>query len=243
MTERLTHICLLSWSWHLTISSSVAPFRSCPQSSQHQGGQKRQLQAEGKILPATSPPTNQKKATHPTAFTSNFAYKNCFPKRETVGEKFGKFRAFEHESPVLLAWPHNKPSPAPHSDIYVLYWFHCALGTWNQFSNNFTTETSLCMLSLLTHILGEINYTVLRPIYNPLISVSSPRTFQALYQGCISLSWPPMHTGIYQFQTQFKHQLILKLFLRSLPGRNMSQNTDSTLSLSTTFYFLLKLFF
>ena len=90
-------------------------------------------------------------------------------------------------------------------------------------------ETSLCMLSLLTSILGEINSNALLPIYNPLISVSSPCTFQALHQGCISPSWLPMYTGIYQFQIQFKHQLILKLFLRSLPGRNTSQNTDSTL--------------
>ena len=50
--------------------------------------------------PLTSPPTNQKKVTHPAVLTPNFAYKNFSPK--TV-------RGFEHEPPILLAWPCNKP--------------------------------------------------------------------------------------------------------------------------------------
>ena len=58
-----------------------------------------------------------------------------------------------------------------HTLTFCFIWFHCALGTWNQFNNNFTIETSLCMLSLLTSILGEINHNALLPIYNPLISV------------------------------------------------------------------------
>ena len=44
----------------------------------------------------TSPPTNQKKATHPTALTPNFAYKNFSP--QTVG----KFGVLEQEPPVLF---------------------------------------------------------------------------------------------------------------------------------------------
>ena len=48
-------------------------------------------------------------------------------KKKKVWEKFGKFRTFEHESLVLLAWPHNKPFPAPHSDI-LLYLVSLCIG-------------------------------------------------------------------------------------------------------------------
>ena len=63
--------------------------------------------------PVTSPPTNQKEATHPAAFTLNFAYKNFSPK--TISE----FGGFEHEPPILLAWPCNKTFSAPNSDVSV----------------------------------------------------------------------------------------------------------------------------
>ena len=63
--------------------------------------------------PVTSPPTNQKKVTHPAALTPNFAYKNFSLK--TVGE----FGVFEHKPPVPLAWPYNKPFSALNSDISV----------------------------------------------------------------------------------------------------------------------------
>ena len=63
--------------------------------------------------PVTSPPTNQKKFTHPAALTPNFAYKNFSPK--TIRE----FGVFEHKPPVLLAWPCNKPFPVPNSETSV----------------------------------------------------------------------------------------------------------------------------
>ena len=56
--------------------------------------------------PDTSPPTNQKKVTHPAALIPNLAYKTFSPK--TIRE----FRVFEHKPPILLAWPRNKPSSA-----------------------------------------------------------------------------------------------------------------------------------
>ena len=64
--------------------------------------------------PVTSPPTNQKKVIHPVAFTPNFAYKNYFPK------SIGELRSFEHEPPILLAWPCNKPFSAPNSKRFGL---------------------------------------------------------------------------------------------------------------------------
>ena len=41
-------------------------------------------------LPTTSPPTNQKKVTHPAALTTNVAYKNLSPQ---TSREFG---VFEH---------------------------------------------------------------------------------------------------------------------------------------------------
>ena len=63
--------------------------------------------------PATLPPTNQKKVTHPAAFTPKFAYKNFFP--QTIGE----FRVFKQEPPILLAWACNKTFSAPNSKVSV----------------------------------------------------------------------------------------------------------------------------
>ena len=63
--------------------------------------------------PVTSPATSQKKVTHPAALTPSFAYKNFSPK--TIRE----FEVFEHEPPILLAWPCSKPFSAPNSDILV----------------------------------------------------------------------------------------------------------------------------
>lgn len=54
--------------------------------------------------PVTSPPTHQKKVTHPPALTSNFAYKTFTPK--TTGDFVF---AFEHKPPILLAPPCSKP--------------------------------------------------------------------------------------------------------------------------------------
>ena len=59
--------------------------------------------------PVTSPPTNQKKVTHPAARTPNFAYKNFSLK--TFGG-FGSF--FEKEPRILL-----KPFSAPEVNISV----------------------------------------------------------------------------------------------------------------------------
>ena len=54
----------------------------------------------------TSPPSNQKKVTHPAALTPNFAYKNFSLK--TIRE----FGFFEYEPPIFLGWPCNKPFSA-----------------------------------------------------------------------------------------------------------------------------------
>ena len=75
-----------------------------------------QLQAEHKIsgVPlATSPPTHQKKDMHPATLISNGAYKIFSLK--TIQE----FGFLEHEPPILLAWPCNKPFCAPDPDILV----------------------------------------------------------------------------------------------------------------------------
>ena len=72
--------------------------------------------------PVTSPPSNQKKVTHPAALASDFAYKNNFLK--TIGE----FMFLEHELPILLAWPFNRPFSAPNSDVRFV-WPHCVSGT------------------------------------------------------------------------------------------------------------------
>ena len=63
--------------------------------------------------PVTSPPASQKKVTHPAALTPNFAYKNFSLK--TIRE----FRDFEHEPPILLAWPCNKLFSALNADVLV----------------------------------------------------------------------------------------------------------------------------
>ena len=63
--------------------------------------------------PVTLPPTNQKKVTHPATLTPNFAYKNF--SSQTIQE----FGVFEHEPPVLLACPCNKPFSAPNSAVSV----------------------------------------------------------------------------------------------------------------------------
>ena len=65
--------------------------------------------------PVTSPPTNQNKATHPAALTPNFTYKNFSP------QTIGKFGVFEHESPILFAWPYNKPFSAPKFWCFSLF--------------------------------------------------------------------------------------------------------------------------
>ena len=131
-----------------SIFPSIRVFRRC------------QVDVEGKIpgvSHATSPQTNQKKDTHPTAFTSNFAYKNFSPQKNK--KCLGKIR----ESSELLNMSHSfllGPTinlSLLHTLTFCFIWFHCALGPWNQFNNNFTIEISLCMLSLLTSILGEIN--------------------------------------------------------------------------------------
>ena len=61
--------------------------------------------------PVTSPPTNQKKATQPAALTPSFASKNFSPK------PIREFGFFEHDPPILLAWPCNKPSSAPNVQV------------------------------------------------------------------------------------------------------------------------------
>ena len=63
--------------------------------------------------PVTSPPANQKKVTHPAALTPNFAFRSFSLK--TIRE----FRVFEHKTPILLAWPCNKPFSAPSSNVLV----------------------------------------------------------------------------------------------------------------------------
>ena len=64
--------------------------------------------------PVTSPPTKQKEVTHLEALTPNLAFKNCSPK--TTWDYGG----FEHApSPILLAWPCNKPFSAPNFNVAV----------------------------------------------------------------------------------------------------------------------------
>ena len=63
--------------------------------------------------PVTSPPTNQKKVTHPAALTSNFAYENFSPKTIT------EFGLFEQKPPGLFAWPCKKSFSAPNCDVSV----------------------------------------------------------------------------------------------------------------------------
>ena len=63
--------------------------------------------------PVTSPPTNQKKVTHPTALTPNVAFENSSLKA------IEEFRFSEHQPPVLPAWPCSKPLSALNSDILV----------------------------------------------------------------------------------------------------------------------------
>ena len=58
------------------------------------------------ISPSDLIPTNQKNVheliMHPTTLKPNVAFKN--PSLKAIRE----FRSFEHELPILLAWPCNK---------------------------------------------------------------------------------------------------------------------------------------
>ena len=65
----------------------------------------------------TSPPTNQKELT---SCSPNFAYKNFSLK--TIRD----FGGFEHEPPILLAWPCNKTFSAPNPSVF---WPHHSWGT------------------------------------------------------------------------------------------------------------------
>ena len=90
--------------------TSLSPSAGTKAPTQGEDGNSRLSTGFLEHRPVTSPPTNQKKVTHPAALTPNFAYKNFSPK--TIGE----FRFFEHQPPVLLARPCNKPFSAPNSD-------------------------------------------------------------------------------------------------------------------------------
>ena len=93
--------------------TSLSPSAGTKAPTQGEDGNSRLSTGFLEHRPVTSPPTNQKKVTHPAALTPNFAYKNFSPK--TIGE----FRFFEHQPPVLLARPCNKPFSAPNSDTWV----------------------------------------------------------------------------------------------------------------------------
>ena len=87
--------------------------------------------------PIISPPTNQKKVTHPAALTPNFAYK-------TSPHNMGEFGFFEHKPPILFAWPCNKPFSAPNSYISV-----CLVSLWVQ-HRNFCLETICQTFSIVS---------------------------------------------------------------------------------------------
>ena len=59
------------------------------------------------IPTVTSPPTNQRRVTHPANLPVNFAYKNS------------SLKAIKHEPPVLLAQPCNKTFFALDSDVSI----------------------------------------------------------------------------------------------------------------------------
>ena len=85
----------------------------------------------------TSPPTNQKKVTRPSALTLNLTCKKFSLK--TIAE----FGVLDPESPVLLAWPWNQLFSAPNSDVLLC----SATVTWTLFSNTFIPiglHTSSC---------------------------------------------------------------------------------------------------
>ena len=96
----------------------------------------------------TSPPTNQKKVTHPAAFTPNYAYKKIPPK--TIRE----CGISEHKPPILLAWPFNKPFSTQNFDVSVCLASLC-IGHINLCS--VTRTCSLCKEELLSFSLGK-NY-------------------------------------------------------------------------------------
>lgn len=77
-------------------------------------------------IPETPPgylPTNQSEDAHTPCHPSpKICLKNS--SLNTIRE----FGSFEHEPPVLLAWPCNKPFSAPNSEVSV--WLHHASGTW-----------------------------------------------------------------------------------------------------------------
>ena len=86
--------------------------------------------------PVTSPPTNQKKLTtcslHP-----KFDFKTVSPK--TIRE----FGVFEHESPVLLAWPCNKLSLLQTLTFWFV-WPFCVSGTRTCVQKHHTSITLHC---------------------------------------------------------------------------------------------------
>ena len=100
--------------------------------------------------PVTSPPTNQRKVTHPADLPPHFAYRNSSLK------PIGELRLF-------WAWATSSPCLAlavnlslPQTLMFWFIWPHCASGTWTWvlqqciFSNRniaiFTTLLGPCLL-------------------------------------------------------------------------------------------------
>ena len=98
----------LSYSVGTRIPTQVEDgnFRLSPRSLEHR--------------PLTSPPTNQKKVTHPAAHS-----KFCLKKKNLSPNTMGEFRVLEHEPSVLSSWSCNKPFSAQKADVPVCLFSLC----------------------------------------------------------------------------------------------------------------------
>ena len=154
--------------------------------------------------PVTSPPANQKKVTHPAALTRNFAYKN-FSLR-TIGE----FGVFEHEPPILLAWPYNKLFSAPNSNVSICLAFTVHRAHELVFSNTLglhmlvdghlriTPETSR------PHISGQASPQLSIP--RPYFPTSRRSQKCPTSPGCSANCWAALGRPINHVLAQLQHQ-------------------------------------